>query len=75
MCRALTDAVHRDLNRELHCLSAALARADRDGQDIRIGTICSGIGTQEMVGDVFNDLWNSFRPESPLKADDGVQQV
>lgn len=35
---------------------------------IKIGTICSGIGTQEMVGDIFNELWNRMNPDSPLKA-------
>lgn len=67
--RALADPVHRDLNRELHVLSALLGRCeDRDSCAIKIGTICSGIGTQEMVGDLFNMLWNSMRPESPLQA-------
>ena len=67
--RALQDPVHRNLNHELQSLSALLARSeDRDATEIRVGTICSGIGTQEMVGDTFNMIWNSMRPHSPLKA-------
>ena len=67
--RALQDPAHRCLNHELHALSALLGRCeDRDAAEIRIGTICSGIGTQEMVGDTFNMLWNSMQPDSPLKA-------
>lgn len=67
--RALADPVHRNLNRELHILSALLDRCeDRDSSVIKVGTICSGIGTQEMVGDCFNMLWKSMRDESPLEA-------
>lgn len=66
--RALTDTAFSPLQEQLCGLSTILHLTDRATPEIRIGTICSGIGTQEMVGDIFNDLWKTARPGYPLKA-------
>ena len=36
--------------------------ASTKGGKIRVGTMCSGWGTQEMVSEVFNDLWKDYFP-------------
>ncbi|CAL1146689.1 unnamed protein product [Cladocopium goreaui] len=67
--RALTDSSFSELVGDLKSLSSALQGLDRPSPAIKIGTICSGIGTQEMIGDIFAELWNNMDPDAPLKVE------
>jgi hypothetical protein len=36
--------------------------ASTRGGKIKVGTMCSGRGTQEMVPEIFNELWKEYFP-------------
>lgn len=56
------ESLRRGLQRMAQCV-----RARKDGK-LRIGTICSGLGVQEMVSEAFEKLWNELFPELSITA-------
>ncbi|CAK9069495.1 Uncharacterized protein SCF082_LOCUS34789, partial [Durusdinium trenchii] len=58
--RAVNNPDFSELRSKLKSLSAILSRSHKS--TIRVGTICSGIGTQEMIGEIFEEQWNRANP-------------
>jgi len=67
MERALKDPQFRSLQERLQALMGRLGHGCPKAT-IRIGTMCSGIGTSEMVSEFFEEIWNECNPMHPVQA-------
>ena len=69
MMRALTDPIFADLQQKLEEWRGKMTGV------LRIGSMCSGIGTPEMISEIFAECWNQKHPSKVQATGPAVESV